>query len=409
MREIDAIKGMVSCMIPAYNTDRYIYDCLISVKRQIYGNIQLIIVDDGSTDRTMDVIKNFCDESRARFYTIEVKQHKTNQGPCAAINSALKLVRGEYTMWFDSDDLLAEDNIEKKVRYLKTHPDMKWVMAEADCFDESGMLDSRLGNLPVVGNQFDSFLFGYCHMSAGLNLVYTNELLKVLPENGLRTDLGEQNWYMMSLLASQVRGGHIGEILYHYRVRSDSASHKSPLVGGKRMRLFWDDIDRQRFYVINDSKLDYIYKCRAYELLLTNSITDRITKIDDEQLNDQHEYAEQVVKSFLKKSEIDINLNNRKIYLWGSSERQRQLERVFRNRIEIAGYINSSDEEENIDVISGKNIDPTEMYILVTLQYHEQILDFLKSAGFTNHKDYYYPKADLYLDVKGHEYLNLHY
>ena len=67
-------------------------------------------------------------------------------------------------------------------------------------------------------------------MSAGLNLVYTNELLKVLPEKWLRTDLGEQNWYMMSLLASQVKIGHIGETLYHYRVRSDSASHKSPLV-----------------------------------------------------------------------------------------------------------------------------------------------------------------------------------
>lgn len=51
----------------------------------------------------------------------------------------------------------------------------------------------------------------------------------------------------------------------------------------------------------------------------------------------------------MKKSEIDINFNNRKIYLWGSSESQRQLERVFRNRIEIAGYINSSDEKEDID------------------------------------------------------------
>lgn len=60
-------------------------------------------------------------------------------------------------------------------------------------------------------------------------------------------------------------------------------------------------------------------------------------------------------------------------------------------------------------MIAGKNIDPTKMYILVTLQYHEQILDFLKSAGFVNHKDYYYPKADIYLDVKEHEYLNLHY
>lgn len=68
------------------------------------------------------------------------------------------------------------------------------------------------------------------------------------------------------------------------------------------MKLFWNDIGRQRFYVIVDSRLDYIYKCRAYELLLTNSITDRITTIDNEQLKDQCEYVEQVVKSFLKKA-----------------------------------------------------------------------------------------------------------
>lgn len=135
-------------MIPAYNTDRYIYDCLISVKRQTYRDIQCIIVDDGSTDRTMEVIENFCNENRNRFYSIEVERHKINQGPCAAINSALKLVRGEYTMWFDSDDLLAEDNIEKKVRYLTNHSDTKCVMAEADCFDESGILNYKLGDSP---------------------------------------------------------------------------------------------------------------------------------------------------------------------------------------------------------------------------------------------------------------------
>lgn len=160
----------------------------------------MVIVDDGSTDRTMEVIENFCNENRNRFYSVEVERHKITQGPCAAINSALKLVRGEYTMWFDSDDLFAEDN-EKKVRYLTNHLDMKCVIAEADCFDENGILNYKLGDSPVVGNQFDSFLFGYCSMSAGLNFVYTNELLKVLPENGLRTDLGEQNWYMISLLA----------------------------------------------------------------------------------------------------------------------------------------------------------------------------------------------------------------
>lgn len=407
MRKIDVIKGIVSCIIPAYNTDKYIYDCLISVKNQSYKDIELVIVDDGSTDQTMDEIEKFCNENRERFYNIEIKQHEINKGQCVAMNSALELVKGEYTMWFDSDDLLTEDNIAKKVEYLKSNPDIKCVLAEADSFDENGILEYKIGNFPVVGNQFDSFLLGYCHMSAGLNLVYTNVLLNVLPENGLRTDIKEQNWYMISLLASQVKIGHLKEVLYHYRIRSDSDSHKIPLISGKVYRLYWDSIDRQRFHTIEDSKLDYIYKCRAFELQLTNSITDRITTIDDEQLKNQRKYVEQVLECFLKKSEIDINLNSRKVYLWGSSEKQRQLKRVFKTRIEIAGYINSSNEKQNVDVIWGKRIDPREMYIIITLQYHEQIIESLKSAGFINHKDYYYPKADLYFDIKGHTYVDL--
>lgn len=407
MKEVNIIKGMVSCVIPAYNTEKYIYDCLISVKKQSYKDIELIIVDDGSTDKTIEKIKKFCKINGERFKNIEIKHHEKNKGLCASINSALELVKGEYTMWFDSDDLLTEDNIEKKVDYLKKHPDIKCVMAEADSFDENGMREYKLGNRPVVGNQFDSFLFGYCDMSAGLNLVYTNTLLNVLPENGLRTDIKEQNWYMISLLASQIKIGHLKEVLYHYRVRSDSDSHRKPLVNGEQYRIFWDSVDRQRFYAIEDSGLDYIYKCRAFELQSTNSIVDRITTIDDEQIKSQHKYVKQMIELFLKKSEIDIHLNNRKIYLWGSSEKQRQLEKVFKNRIEITGYVNSADENQCTDVISGKKINPQKMYILITLEYHEQIVNFLKTTGFINHKDYYYPKADLYFDIKEHEYIEL--
>ncbi len=407
MKEISIIKGIVSCIIPAFNTERYIYDCLTSVKKQNYKDIELIIVDDGSTDRTMDEIRRFCNENKDRFYCIKVKQHKTNKGLCASINSALRLVKGEYTMWFDSDDLLAEDNIAKKVGYLKRYPDIKCVMAEADSFDEKGPRECRLGNRPIVGNQFDSFLFGYCDMSAGLNLVYTNTLLQVLPENGLRTDIKEQNWYMISLLASQVKIGHLEEVLYHYRIRSDSDSHRNSLANGKQYRFFWDSVDRQRFHAIEDSGIDYVYKNRLFELQSMNSIIDRITTIDDEQIKYQHEYVERVTNLFLKRTEIGIYLNNRKVYLWGSSNKQRQIAKILKTKVDIAGYVNSSDEELGADVISGKRIDYKEMYILITLQYHDQIIDFLKAAGFVNHKDYYYPKADLYFDVKRHKYVNM--
>lgn len=407
MKTIDTVKGLVSCIVPAYNTEKYIYDCLMSVKNQSYNDIELIIVEDGSTDGTMNEINRFCSENGYRFQNIHIKQHDDNKGLCSAINSALELVNGEYTMWFDSDDLLAEDNIMKKVEYLKQHPDVKCVMAEADTFDENGILNVKLGNRPIIGNWFDSFLLGYSDMSAGLNLVYTNILLHSLPDTGLRTDIKEQNWYIMPILASFVKIGHLSEVLYHYRVRADSDSHRHPIKTGSEYKEFWDSVDRQRFYTINDCKLSYVYKCRAYALQAKNSIVDRITTIDEKMLEMDSSYVNFIVKCFLNDGNVITSAGKRAIYLWGSSVYQRRLKNILRDYIDIKGFINSSEEKQEADVICGTQINLNRMYIIITLQYHKEIIDLLKEACFVNHRDYYYPKADLYNDVETHTYENI--
>ena len=404
MKEINAKKGLVSCIIPAYNTGRYIYECLESVKHQNYKPIEVIIVDDGSTDNTIAEVEHFFDNNKNCFEMVQIIKHSNNRGLCAAINTGLNAVHGEFTMWFDSDDLLDENNVRNKIEYLHKFPDIGCVMAEADCFGDKKILDCILGRKKVIGNWFDSFLLGFCDMSAGLNMVHTNELLKVLPKEGLRTDIKEQNWYMMMLLASNTKIGKLDEILYHYRVRDDSDSHKKVVKSGRDFKEFWDSVDRQRFYAINDCRLAYIYKCRAFKMQALNSYADRITTIDAEQIENDIRYVEFVVKSFLKEADIDTNLNNRKVYIWGSSDNQRRLKKVFNNVIEIAGFINSSVAEAARDVICGKDIKKDTMYIICTLQYHKDIIEQLDWAGFVNRRDYFYPKADLYYSAQNHVY-----
>ena len=407
MKKTNVIKEMVSCIVPVYNTDKYVYDCLESLRNQTYKKIELIVIDDGSTDNSLSEIKRFCDDNLDRFYNIHIKQHEFNKGLCAAINTGLRGVNGEYVMWFDSDDLLDENCIAQKIEYLKENPNIQCVMAEADCFDETGKFDYKLGGRPIVGNWFDSFLLGYCDMSPGLNLTYTNTLLSALPETGLRTDIKEQNWYMMLMLASYANIGHLDKILYHYRVRSDSDSHKNSVQTGIEFKQFWDSVDKLRFHAIDDCKLLSIYKCRAYGLQLKNSIADRLSTIDDYQLQYDIDYVQFVVDYYLQMGEIALNAGYRKIFIWGCSDKKRRLKKIFENRINVVGFISSYEYEIGGDVISGTSISHNNIFIIIPLLYHKEIIDMLEKAEFVNHRDFFYPKADLYINAKNHTYLDI--
>lgn len=121
---------LVSILIPAYNTERWIADTIRSALHQTWPNKEIIIVDDGSTDNTLRVAKAF--ESK----TVKVITQK-NAGACGARNRALRLAQGSYIQWLDADDLLAPDKISRQLK-------------------ESGSGDS---SRVLLGSAFGTFFF----------------------------------------------------------------------------------------------------------------------------------------------------------------------------------------------------------------------------------------------------------
>ena len=102
---------LVSVLIPVYNVERYIEQCLDSVIAQTYGNIEIIVVDDGSTDRSGEILDAYAGrDGRVRVI------HKPNGGVSAARNDGLKLCAGEYVYIMDSDDFIEPDAIERMCR-----------------------------------------------------------------------------------------------------------------------------------------------------------------------------------------------------------------------------------------------------------------------------------------------------
>ena len=112
---------MVSLIITCYNSGKYIERCLNSVLNQIDKDIELILVNDGSTDNTANIIKQYyskLEESLTKFIYIE----QENQGVGSACNNAFKKVTGKYLTLLDSDDvMLPNSSLERRI-WLEKHP-----------------------------------------------------------------------------------------------------------------------------------------------------------------------------------------------------------------------------------------------------------------------------------------------
>lgn len=107
------MKDMVSVIIPVFNQEKYINECLKSVLNQTYENIEIIVLDDGSTDKSADIIKNIAEtDNRIRF----VK--KNNTGVSDTRNMGVTLSAGKYIMFLDSDDWIETNTIEELVKKM---------------------------------------------------------------------------------------------------------------------------------------------------------------------------------------------------------------------------------------------------------------------------------------------------
>jgi len=122
---------MVSIIVPAYNVEKYIVKCILSILEQTYGNIEIIVVNDGSTDKTGQLIDDFAQkDKRVRII------HKKNEGVSAARNSGIKISTGDYLVFVDGDDYIAPDYVEYMLSLIE-NTGSEFCLSKL-CFTKSG-------------------------------------------------------------------------------------------------------------------------------------------------------------------------------------------------------------------------------------------------------------------------------
>lgn len=218
---------LVSIITPCFNGEGYVSRYLDSVLAQIYDNIELIFVNDGSTDKTEKIVLSY----KERFEQKNIKFiyiYQENKGQAAALNRGLKIFNGEYLIWPDADDILDKNNIKCKVDFLEKNNEFGMVICKTRMIDEVSL--KQIGTLERKhkGKEdnlfYDLIMENNVYFAPGGYMGRTSAFLNVNCERNIYESRVGQNWQMLLPLAYKYKCGYLDEYLYYYFVRKNSHS-----------------------------------------------------------------------------------------------------------------------------------------------------------------------------------------
>jgi glycosyltransferase involved in cell wall biosynthesis len=168
----------VSVNISCYNSEPYIYETIKSVLDQTFGDFEIIVIDDGSTDNTEKILKSFHDERIKYLY-------QDNRGLAAARNRALSLSSGEYIAFLDHDDIWLPSKLEKQVLLLETRKDVSLVYSNFFRIFPNGRKVLVLKKRQPEGMIFEPLLYNYPIglLTAVVRKQVLEELVDIFDEN----------------------------------------------------------------------------------------------------------------------------------------------------------------------------------------------------------------------------------
>ena len=299
---------LVSIIIPVYNVEKYIRQCLESVICQTYENLEILCIDDCGQDNTVTIIEEFSKRDRR----IKIVKHVMNMGAAVARNTGINTATGEFLSFVDSDDMLGTRAIEDMFHHItKTRGEVVW--ANTEVIAESGgtnqrMLDvmNYLSYVPLESKiQVD--INNFSEVLDRIPCVPWNKLFKkeFLNKNKIyfidaRLPLEDEGFHV-KLLANLPLINHLDRVCYYHRIRTSSVM--GALEGDSQSR-----VDQLRLII--DDAISYLNKHEKSEF---------IELVKARPLY-RHCYATKAKKSrsiFSKLIRIRIRKNHKRLQIFG--------------------------------------------------------------------------------------------
>jgi glycosyltransferase involved in cell wall biosynthesis len=205
----------ITVLMPAYNAEKYIGEAIESVLLQTYGDFELIIVNDGSTDGTVKIINSFDDE---RISVI----NQRNMGVAAALNTGIKYSRAPYIARFDADDVCYPDRLEKQFNFLEQNPDYILVGSDADYILENNDFLFHFKCIAHSHQEIMQKLYFYCPF-VHPTVMYKKE--SVCNAGGYPPDAHNfEDYLLWTSIANMGKLCNLPEPLIKYRLNSNSVT-----------------------------------------------------------------------------------------------------------------------------------------------------------------------------------------
>lgn len=206
-------EALVSVVIPAFNSEKYIAECIDSVLLQTYQNFEIIIIDDGSTDNTVDIVSGYKNDLIKLF-------HQKNSGSAAARNHGVKQAAGIWIAFIDADDIWLPDKLQKQLEHCSNQD---W--SHSDLFFH-GDTYPRHTKATKLTSKHSGFILKNLLVENSIgtsSVVIKKDVFQKL--GGFNTDLRAlQDWDLWLRVATKHQICYVDEPLVYYRIHSSSVS-----------------------------------------------------------------------------------------------------------------------------------------------------------------------------------------
>ena len=206
---------LLTVLMPVYNAEKFLKDSIGSILKQTYSDFELLILDDGSTDNSLKIIKAYAKEDKR----IKILVNKTNQGEAKCRNRLLKNSKTEFIAWMDSDDISLEDRLQTQMDFLKQNPKIDAVGVQYSAFGSSGNLPANftsrcsLSDIEIKTN----FIFGYdFFFPSSLMRIKKIKLHHLFFDINYKLSTGVDQQYIIDCFPF-MKFANLDRVLYQYR------------------------------------------------------------------------------------------------------------------------------------------------------------------------------------------------
>jgi len=223
------MKPKISVLTTVYNGEKYLTETIDSVLNQTFKDFEYIIVNDGSTDKTEEIIKNFMKKDKRIIY-LKVLKNKGSNNLGNVMNFGLKKCKGKYIARLDADDISYSNRLKKQFTYLEKHKNIFLIGSSADVINKMG---KKIGSIKKW--QIIPFLIKFRILDCN-NIIHSSIMFR---NEGLFYPNRHEHLFYLDLIRRKKKLVNMGETLVKYRINPNGLMATEADLSGSKYELLW--------------------------------------------------------------------------------------------------------------------------------------------------------------------------